>query len=380
LSVHPIYNPAVVERRRRRIVDGKPLTQFANLYFQPTNAMLYQVIAREALRLVNSGSLIHLSPLLTTEVWRRAASQFAILAVDKKVLRLKGGKVTDGNAASDKTRIYDASRIDSVLEEVGNFLESNTWNNEDDSKWRRMAEVLVPDCVPPHYIREVYVATHEAVRQLSESVPRNLIPQPSLFFLPLRAVKLGDTNIILVEGDMFFSRMQTLTISVNCVGVMGAGLASRAKWQFPRLYVEYQKMCKERKLDLGRPQLVKMEKSLSETLLDDVGALNGTLPGTWFLLFPTKRHFKERASIHGIKRGLEYVADHYEEWGIESLAVPALGCGLGWLSWAHVGPLICSILKRLTIPIEVYLPLEPHQKVPDEQMTPEFLLKPPLLT
>ena len=173
---------------------------------------------------------------------------------------------------------------------------------------------------------------------------------------------------------MFFSRMQTLTISVNCVGVMGAGLASRAKWQFPRLYVEYQKMCKERKLDLGRPQIVRMEKSLSETLLDDVGALNGTLPGTWFLLFPTKRHFRQKASMHGIKKGLEYVVTHYEEWGIESLAVPALGCGLGWLSWAHVGPLICSILQKLHIPVEVYLPLESPRSIPDEQMSPEFLL------
>ena len=53
--------------------------------------------------------------------------------------------------------------------------------------------------------------------------------------------------------------------------------------------------------------------------------------------------------------------------------MPALGCGLGGLDWAVVGPMMARYLSRLDIPVDIHLPLE--GKVPDEQLKPEFLLR-----
>ncbi len=60
-----------------------------------------------------------------------------------------------------------------------------------------------------------------------------------MFFLPSRLIEIT-SQLSITDGDMFFLRMQTLTISVNCMGIMGKGLASHAKWQFPDVYVQYQ--------------------------------------------------------------------------------------------------------------------------------------------
>jgi len=57
--------------------------------------------------------------------------------------------------------------------------------------------------------------------------------------------------------------------------------------------------------------------------------------------------------------------------GIESIALPALGCGLGRLEWRDVGPLICKKMSSINIPVEVYLP---NYRVPNHQLTRDFLL------
>ena len=75
-----------------------------------------------------------------------------------------------------------------------------------------------------------------------------------MFFHPL-VVSYLTPKLYLAEGDLFFSRRQTITISVNTVGVMGKGLASRAKYQFPGVYVFYQDLCRNRKFTMGRLQL-----------------------------------------------------------------------------------------------------------------------------
>jgi len=81
----------------------------------------------------------------------------------------------------------------------------------------------------------------------------------------------------------------------------------------------------------------------------------------WILNFPTKRHWRAVTNLADIIAGLEYLEQHYEEWGIASLAVPPLGCGLGQLEWRVVGPTLYRHLKGLNIPVELYAPLgTPH--------------------
>jgi O-acetyl-ADP-ribose deacetylase (regulator of RNase III) len=72
------------------------------------------------------------------------------------------------------------------------------------------------------------------------------------------------------------------------------------------------------------------------------------------LNFPTKDHWRS-ARLNDIVSGLEYLKAHYREWGITSLALPALGCGNGGLDWRIVSPILHRHLSRLDIPVVVYV-------------------------
>jgi len=348
----PIYNKEIVSRRAQRLVPGgKTLWAFANLYFQARNPMLYKVI--------------HDKPL----------DEIVVLGVRRDVIRTKGAFVTDGNAASSPTIILPVSQAKNLWEEIGNHTEIDWWNEADGSKRKIMAECLVPEKIPPECIQTIYtpnLSVRKKVKKLIEEFNfDNVVPYGPIFFQPTRKIQLTD-SLYLIKGDMFFSKLQTLTISVNCRGIMGKGLASRAKYQFPRVYVYYQDLCKQKNLRLGKPHLYKQELSLDSQLADEPTSLENGVTETWFLLFPTKDNWRNRADIGGIEKGLQWVCDNYQAEGIKSLAMPALGCGLGWLDWSAVGPLLCRYLANLDIPTWVYLPAE--KEIPQDQLEAEFLL------
>ena len=139
-------------------------------------------------------------------------------------------------------------------------------------------------------------------------------------------------------GNLFDSKAQTLVNAVNCAGVMGKGIALQFKRRFPKMFADYAERCRRGELQLGRPCLFKGED----------------LP--WILNFPTKGHWHSASRSSDIGSGLEYLNAHYRQWGIRSLAVPALGCGYGQLRWRQVGPLLYQRLSRLDISVELYAP------------------------
>ena len=193
-----------------------------------------------------------------------------------------------------------------------------------------------------------------------------------MFFQPTKLIPITD-NLELVEGDMFFSKLQTITVSVNCVGVMGKGIASRAKYQFPDVYVRYQDLCRSRQIKYGKPFLYKRESSFTSELADEPETMVNGMQTKWFLLFPTKDHWRNDSSLEGIEAGLQWIVKNYKKKEIESLALPALGCGLGKLEWKEVGPIMCKYLSQLEIPVQIYLPLE--KKIPEEYLTKFHCLK-----
>ena len=348
----PIYDREIVTNRKNILApNGKSLWSFANLYFNARNPMLYRVVCE------------------------KGADKIAVIGVDKKILDLDGVFVTDGNAASSYTSILRPSKkvLFKILEEVDRIF----WSEFDSSKRKIMAECLVPEFIPPQYIRSIYFSDWEVMYKVNLKIPhlgRNIVlsRQPDMFFQPSREIQI--TQLLSIkEGDMFFSRMHTLTISVNCVGVMGKGIASRAKYQFPDVYVKYQDLCRQGKLKLGKPYLLKREVPLDLELADHPETMTNHNGETWFLLFPTKRHWRDRASLRGIEKGLQWICENYKKEGIRSLAIPALGCGLGWLDWKDVGPILCKYLSTLDIPVSIYLPVE--KEVPEKYLSKEYLLR-----
>lgn len=157
-------------------------------------------------------------------------------------------------------------------------------------------------------------------------------------------------NVEIVQGDILRSNAQTLVNTVNCVGIMGKGIALAFKKRFPDMFVDYAARCRAGEVRLGEPYLYRgLEK--------------------WVLNFPTKQHWRNVSRLEDIERGLHHLEQNFREWGVTSLAVPPLGCGNGELEWRVVGPLLARRLAGFAIPVELYAPTQ----VSPGQVALEFL-------
>lgn len=145
----------------------------------------------------------------------------------------------------------------------------------------------------------------------------------------------------IVSGDIFASGAQTLGNAVNCRGVMGAGIAKVFRERYPTMFADYRKRCQAGEVVLGRPYLWTSANASQEPRV---------------LNFPTKDHWQESSRLQPIVDGLLYLRAHYHEWGITSLALPALGCGLGGLTFAEMQPLLVEHLREFDIPVLIYRP------------------------
>lgn len=346
----PIYDTQIVSNRKEKTIpDKESLWNYANLYFQPRNPMMYRVVHEKDKR------------------------DIALIAIKPSILSESGVVVTDGNAANNATQFYTSAQGKRILEQNWQIIKNEWWNDRDGSKRKIMAECLIPRRVSPELIDSIFVTdikTQQKVKNLIESSTIPIIPEPYLFFQPRHANRID--NISLVDGDMFFSNMQTLTISVNLQGIMGKGLASRAKYQFPDVYVVYQDACKKKQLTATKSYLYKRETSLDQELADLALPLNTPNSVKWFLLFATKRRWRDNSNLEDIEAGLDWVIKNVKQQGITSLALPALGCGLGNLSWLNVGPLMCRYLHGIGIDVAIYLPRE--HPIESQYLTPDYLL------
>lgn len=155
----------------------------------------------------------------------------------------------------------------------------------------------------------------------------------------------------ILVGDILQSKSQTLINTVNCVGVMGKGIALEFKNRFPDMFKDYVARCNRGEVKLGQPYIYK------------------TLIPPQVINFPTKEHWKSVSKLSDIEKGLEYLLGHYRAWVVTSLAIPPLGCGNGQLEWSAVGPLIYRFAKQMDIPVELYAPYGTNPR----ELTKEFL-------
>jgi len=144
-------------------------------------------------------------------------------------------------------------------------------------------------------------------------------------------------------GNLLDSEAQTLVNTVNCVGVMGKGIALEFKKRYPKMFEDYLARCKAGQVVLGHPYIYKPKS------------------GKLIINFPTKDDWRSLTRLDSIEAGLRYLLEHYREWGIRSIAVPPLGCGNGQLDWKVVGPTLHRYLSAVDIPVELYAPYNtPH--------------------
>lgn len=144
------------------------------------------------------------------------------------------------------------------------------------------------------------------------------------------------------SGDILKEDAEALVNTVNCVGVMGRGIALQFKNAYPENFKAYAKACKNGEI---RPEHMFVFKT-------------GQLTNPHFVInFPTKRHWRGKSRIEDIETGLQALVDTIYQYKIHSIAIPPLGSGLGGLEWSEVKLKIIEALQLLTdVHVIIYEP------------------------
>ncbi len=146
-----------------------------------------------------------------------------------------------------------------------------------------------------------------------------------------------DRRLVRIEkGNIFTSDCQTLVNTVNCRGVMGAGIALEFKLRLPEMYEQYVDKCRKGEIDIGRSWLYTPQE------------------GRWVLNFPTKLHWRYPSKIEYLEAGLKEFLRIYKNEDIESIAFPVLGASNGGLDEEESLSVMRKYLERCDIPVEIY--------------------------
>lgn len=143
--------------------------------------------------------------------------------------------------------------------------------------------------------------------------------------------------IIYSEGTVFNVNTQALVNTVNCTGVMGAGIALEFMLRYPEMFDDYELKCKDKGIITGRVDYYKNED------------------GSIIVNFPTKWHFKYPSKLIWIEQGLQDFIKTYKKNGITSIAFPKLGTSNGGLNWNDVKILMEKYLSDLDIDVYICL-------------------------
>ena len=141
------------------------------------------------------------------------------------------------------------------------------------------------------------------------------------------------------DGDIFKDTSEAIINAVNCVGVMGKGIALKFKEKYPDNYIMYKAACNRKEVKIGKMFIY---KESNKTIIN----------------FPTKQHWHNDSKIEYIKEGLKDLVKALQSLNIESVAMPAIGCGNGGLSWDIVKKTIKEYLSDVDMSIIVYNPVD----------------------
>lgn len=149
-------------------------------------------------------------------------------------------------------------------------------------------------------------------------------------------------TIFFTDSNLFETTAQAIVNTVNCVGVMGKGVALEFKKRWPDNYKAYKRACDAGDLRPGTLLIFDRKSLLSS-------------PSPRFLVnFPTKDHWRSKSKISYIELGLDRLALEIEKYCITSIALPPLGCGNGGLNWEEVRPIIVEKLSHLS-EVEIFI-------------------------
>jgi len=145
----------------------------------------------------------------------------------------------------------------------------------------------------------------------------------------------GIAMLVHKHGNIFTTECQTLVNTVNCVGVMGAGIAYEFRLRHPNMYTKYQELCKEKHIAIGKLWLYRT---------DTISILN----------FPTKEDWKYPSRKEFLHKGLQKFVQTYQDKGITSIAFPLLGADKGGIAPSESLAIMTQHLEKCSIPVEIW--------------------------
>jgi len=138
--------------------------------------------------------------------------------------------------------------------------------------------------------------------------------------------------IELAQGNILETDVEALVNTVNCVGFMGKGIALQFKQAYPENFRAYERACRAHEIRPGRMFVFPTGQMVNPK---------------YIINFPTKRHWRGMSRLGDIRAGLKALVEEVRCLGIQSIAVPPLGCGNGGLNWWEVRPMIESAIATL---------------------------------
>jgi O-acetyl-ADP-ribose deacetylase (regulator of RNase III) len=162
-----------------------------------------------------------------------------------------------------------------------------------------------------------------------------------------------------VNGNFFDHDADIRINTVNCVGVMGAGVALQYKKKYPDMYKEYLSECQQEKVLIGKPHVWRENKMFEDKSITIIN-------------FPTKKHWKNPSEYSYVEEGLKWLQQFLSDKDSSTITLPALGCGHGGLDWSRVKPMIeyyLGDLKSKILVFEPYVSIQGDQ----EQLSEEYL-------
>ena len=145
-----------------------------------------------------------------------------------------------------------------------------------------------------------------------------------------------------IKGDILAADVEALVNTVNCVGIMGRGIALQFKNEYPANFEAYAAACSREEVQPGRMFIFETRRLTSPK---------------YIINFPTKRHWRGRSRMEDIESGLKALAREISDRGIRSIAIPPLGSGLGGLNWSEVRPRIVEALSGIPgVEVVIYEP------------------------
>ena len=142
-------------------------------------------------------------------------------------------------------------------------------------------------------------------------------------------------------GDILLAKTEAIVNPVNCVGVMGKGLAKAFKTKYPEMFKQYKARC--------------TDSMHGQVFVYTINIKTVEQFPKYIVCLPTKYHWREGSNIDLIKLGLWTLRQNIYSLGIRSIALPMLGCGLGGLPSKVIMPLMEKELAGIPTKVFIYI-------------------------